>query len=117
MAIWHRVLHWFYRRRLDRLTRIIVERNKIRETKNRGGQTMTNKEYALTKIQEVVDGLESIKDKIASGENLQNEDWVKCATPLNQAINILGNYNVCKDNEFGSDRYSRLCQIKEGGEK
>ena len=74
---------------------------------------MTNREYALSKIQEVIDGLESIKDKITSGENLQNEDWAKCATPLNQAINILGNYSVCKDNEFGIDRYSRLLATKE----
>ena len=67
---------------------------------------MTNKEYVINKIQDIIDGLENIKMKIVQDGIPQNEDWVICAKPLNQIMNIMGNYEKCKDNEFGSDRYS-----------
>ena len=43
MAIWHRVLHWFYSRRLSRLTEIIVKNNQERELNS---QICTTKEQS-----------------------------------------------------------------------
>ena len=77
---------------------------------------MTNKEYVINKIQDIINGLESIKDIVLRDDIPNNEDWLKCATPLNDMMNIIGNYKLCKDNEFGSDVFSRLC-IKEKGER
>ena len=47
MAIWHRVLHWFYSRRLSRLTEIIVKNNQERELKMKlNSQICTTKEQS-----------------------------------------------------------------------
>lgn len=77
---------------------------------------MTNKEYVINKIQDIINGLESIKDIVLRDGIPNNEDWLKCAMPLNDMMNIIGNYRLCKDNEFGSDVFSRLC-IKEKEEE
>jgi hypothetical protein len=71
---------------------------------------MTNKEYAINKLQDVINGLEDIKKKMLSDDIPTNEDWLNAATPLNSIMNIIGNYKLCKDNEFGTDVYSKLCK-------
>lgn len=48
MAIWNRVLHWFYRRRLNRLTKIIVKNELERKL-----QTELNSQICTTREQSV----------------------------------------------------------------
>lgn len=69
---------------------------------------MTNKDYVINKIQEMITNLENIKTKVSSNGIPNNEDWLKCAIPLNDIMNIMGNYAICKDNEHGTDIFSQL---------
>lgn len=60
---------------------------------------MTNREYAILKLQETIDALIDIVEMMMKDGVPQNEDWVKAALPLNSIMNILGNYSNLKDKE------------------
>ena len=61
---------------------------------------MTNKEFAIQKVEEVISGLTHILNMLKNDENPQNEEWTSCAKPLNEALNILGNYETYKNKEY-----------------
>ena len=60
---------------------------------------MTNREYAILKLQETIDALIDIAEMMMKEGVPQNEDWVKAALPLNSIMHILWNYSVLKDKE------------------
>ena len=61
---------------------------------------MTNKDFALEKIQEIIDALIDIKKLMIAGGVPQNEEWIKAAMPMNEIMYIMGNYRKVKDNEY-----------------
>lgn len=67
---------------------------------------MTNKEYALYRIHEIIEALNQIVVKIENGDNPQNNDWVNAAAPMHDIMNIMGNFDICKDEEFDKSRFT-----------
>lgn len=55
------------------------------------------KEKCIENIDLIIKGLESIKEKIQNGIRLTNEDWQKCAFPMNEVMEDLGNHRYLED--------------------
>lgn len=49
------------------------------------------KEQMITALDEIIEGLQNIKEKVINNIHLENEDWIKCATPLRETINLFIN--------------------------
>ena len=61
---------------------------------------MTNKDFALIKIQEVINALTSIKELMIADGVPQNEEWIKAARPMNEIMDIMGNYHKVKNEDY-----------------
>lgn len=53
---------------------------------------LTVKEAVINNLDIMINSISVIKDSILSGNSLENEDWVKAATPLNVMMNVLMNH-------------------------
>ena len=53
---------------------------------------MTVKEAVINNLDVMINSIITIKDSISSGKRLENEDWVKAATPLHVMMNVLTNH-------------------------
>lgn len=58
---------------------------------------LTVKEAVINNLDTMINNLTKIKDNISSGKRLENEDWVKAATPLNVMMNVLMNHWYLED--------------------
>lgn len=58
---------------------------------------MTVKKAVINNLDIVINNLTKIKDNISSGKCLENEDWVKAATPLRVMMNVLMNHWYLED--------------------
>lgn len=58
---------------------------------------LTVKEAVINNLDIMVNSIAAIKDSILSGKRLENEDWVKAATPLNVMMNVLMNHWYLED--------------------
>lgn len=58
---------------------------------------ITVKEAVINNLDIMVNSIAAIKDSISSGKRLENEDWVKAATPLNVMMNVLMNHWYLED--------------------
>ena len=67
--------------------------------------SMTNQEFAIGKLKEVISGLTDMVTLMEKGGIPQNEDWVKCAVPLNSVMNIMMNYSSVKDENYIEDKF------------
>lgn len=50
------------------------------------------KEAVINNLDIMINNLTKIKDIVLSGKRLENEDWVKAATPLRVMMNVLMNH-------------------------
>lgn len=66
---------------------------------------MTNQEFAIEKLKEVISGLTDIVTLMENGGIPQNEDWVKCAVPLDSVMNIIVNYSSVKNEDYIEDKF------------
>jgi hypothetical protein len=66
---------------------------------------MTNREYALLKLQETIEALIDITEIMMKDGVPQNEEWVKAAQPLDEIMAIMGNYAKYKDEEVGKTKW------------
>ena len=67
--------------------------------------SMTNQEFAVEKLKESISCLTDIVTLMENGGIPQNEDWVKCALPLNSVMNIMMNYSSVKDENYVEDKF------------
>lgn len=66
--------------------------NKDEAVKLSQEHNMTVKDAVINNFDIVINNLIKIKDSISSGQCLENEDWIKVATPLNVMMNVLMNH-------------------------
>lgn len=55
-------------------------------------QGVSMKQYCLDNIDKIISNLETIRKKIVNNIQLENEDWVSCAEPLESIMTPLGNH-------------------------
>ena len=55
-------------------------------------QDISIKQHCLNNIDEIISNLQTIKNKISNNIQLENEDWMAVAVPLNNIMNPLGNH-------------------------
>ena len=55
-------------------------------------QDISIKQYCLNNIDEIISNLQTIKDKISNNIQLENEDWIAVAEPLNNIMTPLANH-------------------------
>lgn len=55
-------------------------------------QDISIKQYCLNNIDEIISNLQTIKDKISNNIQLENEDWIAVAKPLDNIMTPLGNH-------------------------
>lgn len=71
--------------------------NKDEAVKLSQEHNLTVKEAVINNLDIMVNSIAAIKDSISSGKRLENEDWVKAATPLNVMMNVLMNHWCLED--------------------
>lgn len=55
-------------------------------------QDTSIKQHCLDNIDKIISNLETIRKKIVNNIQLENEDWVSCAEPLESIITPLGSH-------------------------
>lgn len=53
---------------------------------------MNAKELCISKLNEIIEGLITCREKIVNGIQLENEDWLEVALPLDEIANLLVNH-------------------------
>ena len=75
---------------VDKITPISSNRDKIKKLCE--DQGITVKELTLSMLDVCSKSLQDIRNKISTGEELVNEDWLEVAVPFNSIVNILTNH-------------------------
>lgn len=55
-------------------------------------QDISIKQYCLNNIDKIISNLQTIKDKISNDIQLENEDWIAVAKPLDNIMTPLANH-------------------------
>ena len=55
-------------------------------------QDISIKQYCLKNIDKIISNLQTIKDKISNDIQLENEDWIAVAKPLDNIMTPLANH-------------------------